>query len=82
MHSTYRLQPKTRKEEKTMALPRRFIGLASVSIFLIGMWLLGCVEQATAETLSFKMFNHVTKQEMIPVADVEGHLVGVQAREE
>ena len=69
------------KGEKTMAIRRGFMGLAIVSIVVIGICLLGSVPQATAETLNFKAFNHVTKAEMFPVADVEGHLVGVSVRE-
>jgi hypothetical protein len=64
-----------------MVLRRRFVGVAIVSIFMIGVWLLGSVPQASAETLNFKMFNHVTKQEMFPIADVAGHVVGVAVRE-
>jgi hypothetical protein len=64
-----------------MAIRRCFIRLALATIFVIGTWLLGSVPQATAETLNFKAFNHVTKAEMVPIADVEGHVVGVSVRE-
>ena len=64
-----------------MAIRRGFIGLAIVSIVVIGIVFLGSVPQATAETLNLKSFNHVTKSEMVPVADVEGHAVGVSVRE-
>ncbi|HME42861.1 MAG TPA: hypothetical protein VKF36_07250 [Syntrophorhabdales bacterium] len=64
-----------------MAIRRGFIGLAIVSIVVIGIMFLGSVPQATAETLKFKAFNHVTKQEMFPIPDVEGHVVGVSVRE-
>jgi hypothetical protein len=37
--------------------------------------------QATAETLSFKGLNHVTKVEMVPIADVEGHAITLTLRE-
>jgi len=64
-----------------MAIRRYFIGLATASIFVIGIWLLGFVPQATAETLNFKSFNHVTKQEIVPIADAVGHVIGVLVRE-
>jgi hypothetical protein len=64
-----------------MAIRRCFIGLAIVSILGIGIWVLGSVPQATAETLNFKSFNHVTKQETVPIADVEGHIIRLQVRE-
>jgi hypothetical protein len=37
--------------------------------------------QATAETLNFKGLNHVTKAEMVPIADVEGHIITLTLRE-
>jgi len=64
-----------------MAIRRCFIGWAIVSIFVIGIWPLGSVPQATAETLNFRIFNHVTKAEGFPIADVEGHLIAVSVRE-
>jgi hypothetical protein len=64
-----------------MAIRRFFIGLAVASIFVIGIWLLGSVPQATAETLNYKNFNHVTKVERFPIPDAEGHLVSLSVRE-
>jgi len=64
-----------------MAIRRFFIGLAVASIFVIGIWLLGSVPQATAETLNYKLFNHVTKAEAVPIPDAEGHLVRLTVRE-
>lgn len=64
-----------------MAIRRCFIGLSILSILGIGIWVLGSVPQATAETLEFKSFNRVTKQETVPIADVEGHIMRLQARE-
>lgn len=64
-----------------MALRRCSTGIISASIFLVGIWLLGSVTQATAETLNLKFFTHVTKTEMVPIADVEGHFIGVSVRE-
>ena len=61
---------------------RRFIsGLAITSILVIGIWLPGSVPEATAETLNLKFFTHVTKMEMVPISDVEGHFIGVSVRE-
>ena len=64
-----------------MAIRRFFISLAVVSIFVIGIWLLGFVPQATADTLNFKFFNHAMKVEVVPIPDVEGHHVRLVQRE-
>ncbi len=64
-----------------MAIRRCFVGLAIVSIVVIGIVFLGFVPQATAETLNYKGFNHATKAEMIPIADVEGHVITLSVRE-
>ena len=64
-----------------MAIQRYFTGLAIASIFLMSTWPLGSVPQATAETLNFKILNQVTKMEMAPIADVEGHFMGLIVRE-
>ncbi len=64
-----------------MAFRRCCLALAMGSIFVVGILMIGSVPQATAEMLNFKAFNHVTKAEMFPVADVEGHVVGVSVRE-
>ena len=52
-----------------------------LGIFIIAAWLLGSVPQATAETLNYKLFNHVTKIEMVPIADAEGHFISLIVRE-
>jgi len=75
------LQRKARKGDKTMAIRRCFISLAVVFIFMIGIWPLGSVPKATAETLNFKIFNHVAKMEAVPIADTEGHSVSLSVRE-
>ena len=75
------LHHKTRKGEKVMAIRRGFIGLAITTVLVVGICLLGSVPQATAETLNYKGFNHATKAEMIPIADVEGHVITVSVRE-
>jgi hypothetical protein len=64
-----------------MAIRRLLTGLAIGSIFLIGVWFLSFVPQATAETLNFKNFNQVTKAEAVPIPDVEGHLIRLTVRE-
>ncbi len=64
-----------------MAIRRFFIGLAVASIFVIGIWLLGFVPQATAETLNFKNFTHAVRAEVFPIPDVEGHFVRFTLRE-
>jgi len=64
-----------------MSIRRFFIGLAFTSIFVIGIGLLGSVPKATAETLNYRSFNHVTKLEAAPIPDAEGHLVRLQVRE-
>ena len=64
-----------------MAIRKCFIGLAIVSIAVIGIVFLGCVPQVAAETLNFKLFNHVTKNEMVPIPDVEGHVTALSVRE-
>lgn len=62
-----------RREEKTMAIQRYFRDLPVVSIFVIGIWLLVSIPQATAETINIKFFSHVTKMESVMIPDVDGH---------
>jgi len=64
-----------------MTMRRGFVGLAIVSAVVLGICLLGSVPSAAAETLKFKSFNHVTKAEMVPIADVEGHIISLTVRE-
>ncbi len=64
-----------------MSIRRGFVGLVIMSIFVIGGVFLCSVSQATAETLNYKSFKHVTRAEIVPVGDVEGHAVGVMVRE-
>ena len=64
-----------------MALTKRLIGLASVGMLAIGILFLGSVPQVNADTLKLKAFNQPTKQEAIPIADVEGHVSSLQVRE-
>ncbi len=64
-----------------MAIRRFSIGLALVSIFVIGIWLLGSVPQAMAETMNYKYFNHLTKIEVKSIPNAEGHTVSLWERE-
>jgi hypothetical protein len=57
------------------------MGLVGVFVLVIGIWLMGFIPQATAETLNYKMFNHVVKAEAVPIPDKEGHLVRLTQRE-
>jgi len=51
------------------------------SVLAIAISLLGVAPSATAETLNFKMFNHMTKAETVPIADVGGHIISLSVRE-
>ncbi len=64
-----------------MAIRRCFMTLATASIFLIGILFLASVPPATAETLNYKVFVHMTKAQATPIADVEGHVLTVGDRE-
>ena len=70
-----------RKGEKTMSIRRCFVGLAIVSAVVLGIVFLASVPQASAETLTFRLFNHVVKAEMVPISDVEGHVLSLVLRE-
>jgi len=64
-----------------VTMRRGFAGLAIASIVVVGIAFLGLVPQAKTETLTVKSFSHVTKAEMFPVGDVEGHAISVLVRE-
>jgi hypothetical protein len=68
------------KEGNLMTIRKWFMNVVMVA-FATGTLVLGSVPQATAETLKVKIFNHVTKLERIPIADVEGHFVSLSVRE-
>ena len=54
-------------------------GLAG--ILVIGAWLLVSVTQAAAETVKkWRTTAYITKVEVIPIVDVEGHMVGIYER--
>ena len=50
------------------------------SILVISTWVLGPAIQAGAETMKYKFYTWAIKGDMIPVADVEGHMVGYVTR--
>jgi len=58
-----------------MAIQRYFRDLPVVSIFVIGIWLLGAIPQAMAETINIKFFTHVMKMDVQPIPDADGHVV-------
>ena len=49
-------------------------------VLVISSFVLASVIQAGAETLKFKAYTYVTKAEIVPVGDVEGHTVGFSTR--
>jgi len=64
-----------------MATQRSCLGLATATILVMSIWLLGPVPWATAETLKFRFFNHVIKTESFPIPDAEGHFIIPNIRE-
>jgi hypothetical protein len=44
-------------------------------ILVISAWVLGSAIQATAETLNYKSYTYATKGEIVPIGDVEGHIL-------
>jgi hypothetical protein len=49
-------------------------------ILVISAWVLGSVIQAGAETMNYKFYVWMIKQEIVPVDDVEGHIVTLAER--
>jgi len=64
-----------------MTTRRYLVGLAIGTILTISMCLPGSVRPVTAETLKYRLFNHVTKAEVFSIPDVEGHEIAVTVRE-
>ncbi len=52
-----------------------------MGILVISFWILGTAIQTGAETLNFKFLNHVTRYEVFPAGDIEGHNVVISMRE-
>ncbi len=50
-------------------------------ILVISVWVPGSTIQAGAETMNFRFFSHVTRGEVFPVGDTEGHNVRIIVRE-
>src|SRR3990170_1054715 len=51
-----------------------------VGFSIVTMGFLGSAPQATAETLNYKFLSHVTSGQAFPIADAEGHFVGLNVR--
>lgn len=51
-----------------------------IRILLIAVWLVVSCTPAGAETVKYKVTTQITKWELVPVPDVEGHAVGVFER--
>jgi hypothetical protein len=49
-------------------------------VLIISAWVLGPAVQAGAETMNYKLYTYVTKQELVSVGDVEGHTVSLTLR--
>jgi hypothetical protein len=49
-------------------------------ILVITAWILGSATQAKAETMNYKFYTYVVKQELVPVGDVENHAVALTVR--
>jgi len=49
-------------------------------ILVTSAWVLGPAVQVGAETMKYKLYTYEIKGEMVPVPDVEGHLVGYGVR--
>ena len=50
-------------------------------VLVISVWILGSTIQAGTETMKFRNVQTATKDETIPVADAEGHVLGLQIGE-
>lgn len=49
-------------------------------ILIVSTWIPGSAAQVAAETMNYKSYSYVLKAEDVPVADVEGHTVGLVIR--
>jgi hypothetical protein len=47
---------------------------------VISAWVLGSITQAGAETMKFKFYSYVTRNESVPVGDVEGHILSLTTK--
>jgi hypothetical protein len=51
-----------------------------LGILVISGWVLGSASPAPAETMKYKFYTWIIKQDMVPVSDVEGHKAGYASR--
>ncbi len=51
-----------------------------LGILVISGWVLGSASPAPAETMKYKFYTWIIKQDMVPVSDVEGHTAGYASR--
>ena len=49
-------------------------------ILVITAWVLGSAIQAEAETMKYKFYTWVIKDDMVQIPDEEGHMVGYAKR--
>ena len=70
---------KTKKEETIMRKSKMTI-LGCMGVFLIAALVLIPAAQAGEKTIKYKVFHYITKSEVVPVPDVEKHVVGVYER--
>ena len=49
-------------------------------ILMISAWILGSAIQAGAETMNYKLYSVVIKNDRFPIGDVEGHAVEISVR--
>jgi len=49
-------------------------------ILVISVWILGSTIQAGAETMNYKFYVWMNKEERVPVGDVEGHVLALAQR--
>ncbi len=61
-----------------MAAKKSFCILSG--ILIMSAWLLGSVDQAGAETMKYKFYTWVNKGEVVPIPDVEGHVLNFSMR--
>jgi hypothetical protein len=69
---------KTKMEETIMATNKSMMVLFGV--LMISSFILGSSIQAGAETLKFKFYSYVTRNESVPVGDVEGHILSLTTK--
>ncbi len=66
--------------DRVIESKQRIAILGLLSILLIAVWLLVPATQAEAKTMKFKYTSQITRVELAPVPDVEGHVVVLYVR--